>query len=341
MRRATPFTLPTPNYNSTGLPLAGCPGPATTNTATGFGTNVATTTSGSQRYGCLLRRARQQLVLFLRRLPGGTRYFGSWPAIGRHVRQRLFQLGQGICHEHRLCDRRRHRYGRLLRFAGDDTFYAFADYEGSGKQLAGMLGGYGGGYSDLAKGFGTNVAYATNGGTDLAAFFDSPDTDTFYAYADYNSGGQTLAGMYGLGGGYTDSATGFQTVDGISSSGGSDTATLVTGSGSNTLYTDGAIAALFGNDGSYAEQTFGFPTVTANGSAGEANTQITGATAPSYQLNLAGTWDSISGGYAVIADPAVLGTRARRTRALPLSAPAWARPTTSRSPAAATAPRLR
>ena len=80
---------------------------------------------------------------------------------------------------------------------GNDTFYAYADYNNSGQPLAGMYGSYGGGYSNSASGFGTNVGYSTNGGSDTAAFFDAPGTNTFYAYADYNNSGQPLAGMYG------------------------------------------------------------------------------------------------------------------------------------------------
>ena len=86
---------------------------------------------------------------------------------------------------------------------GNDTFYAYADYNSSGKPLAGMYGSYGNGYSNMASGFGTNVAYATDGGSDTALFFDSPGNDVFYAYADYNNSGKQLAGMYGsYGGGY-------------------------------------------------------------------------------------------------------------------------------------------
>ena len=93
---------------------------------------------------------------------------------------------------------------------GNDTFYAYADYNNSGKPLAGMYGS--GGYSNSASGFGTNIGYSTNGGSDTAAFFDSPGNDTFYAYADYNNSGQQLAGMYGsYGGGYSNSAKGFAT----------------------------------------------------------------------------------------------------------------------------------
>jgi hypothetical protein len=59
--------------------------------------------------------------------------------------------------------------------ADNDTFYAYADYDPSGKQLAGM---YGPGYSDAASGFGTNigtnVGTASEGASDMAGFFDSP-----------------------------------------------------------------------------------------------------------------------------------------------------------------------
>ena len=53
----------------------------------------------------------------------------------------------------------------------------------------------GSGYSNAASGFGTNVGYATNGGSDLAAFFDSQGHATYYAYGDYNNSGQPFAGM--------------------------------------------------------------------------------------------------------------------------------------------------
>ena len=55
----------------------------------------------------------------------------------------------------------------------------------------------GGGFANSASGFGTNVGYATNGGSDTAYFFDSPGNDTFYAYADYATSGKPSAGMYG------------------------------------------------------------------------------------------------------------------------------------------------
>ena len=79
-------------------------------------------------------------------------------------------------------------------FAGNATYYAYADYNNSGQPLAGMVGS---GYSNLASGFGTNIAYSTNGGSDTAVFFDSQGNAAFYAYADYNNSGKPLAGMYG------------------------------------------------------------------------------------------------------------------------------------------------
>ena len=68
---------------------------------------------------------------------------------------------------------------------GNDTFYAYADYNNSGQPAAGMYGRRA--IANSASGFGTNVGYSTNGGSDTAYFFDSPGNDTFYAYADYNT----------------------------------------------------------------------------------------------------------------------------------------------------------
>ena len=111
---------------------------------------------------------------------------------------------------------------------GNDTFYAYADYNNSGQQLAGMYGQLRRQYSNSASGFGTNIGNSTSGGSDMAGFFDSPGNDTFYAYTDYNNSGQQLAGMYGsYGGGYSNSAKGFATNVGFSTNGGSDTAALL------------------------------------------------------------------------------------------------------------------
>ena len=62
-----------------------------------------------QRYGRVLRFAGQRHVLCLRRLQQQR------PALGRHVRHRLFQFGQRFRHQRRICDRRQ-CHGRSVRF---------------------------------------------------------------------------------------------------------------------------------------------------------------------------------------------------------------------------------
>ena len=93
--------------------------------------------------------------------------------------------------------------------------------------------------------------------------------------------------MYGSG--YSNSASGFGTMVGNSTNGGSDTAGLVGGSNSDTLYTDAASASLYGNDGGYTEQALGFPVVNAMGGNG-VNTDTKGPDPLKYQLNHIGTW---------------------------------------------------
>ncbi len=168
---------------------------------------------------------------------------------------------------------------------GNDTFYAYADYNKSGKPLAGMAGS---GYSNLASGFGTNVGYSISGGNDTAEFFDSPGQATFFAYADYNNSGQPLAGMYGTG--YSNLASGFGTNVG-SATGGNATADLYGSSGNNALYTDAAIALLYGNNtsGNYAEEASGFQVVNATAQGGT-NTHTKGLDPLTYQLNDPGDW---------------------------------------------------
>ena len=92
-------------------PLAGMyGGSGYSNSANGFGTNVAYSTNGGSDTAVILRLAGQQHVLCLRGLQQ------QQPAVGGHVRQRLFQCGQRLRHEHRLCDQRRQRHGRSVRF---------------------------------------------------------------------------------------------------------------------------------------------------------------------------------------------------------------------------------
>jgi hypothetical protein len=89
--------------------------------------------------------------------------------------------------------------------------------------------------------------------------------------------------------GYSNSATGFATMVGNSSNGGSDTATLNGGASNDTLYTDASIASLYGNSGAYSEQALGLPVVTAVGGSGT-NTRSMGPDSLKYQLNLVGVW---------------------------------------------------
>ena len=73
--------------------------------------------------------------------------------------------------------------------------------------------------------------------SDTAEFFDSPGSDTFYAYSDYGTTGQPAAGMYGsYGGGFANSASGFGTNVGYSTNGGSDTAYFYDSQGNATYY---------------------------------------------------------------------------------------------------------
>ena len=119
-----------------------------------------------------------------------------------------------------------------------NTFYAYPDYNLSGQNVAGMLGTLANGYySNAASGFGTSFADSINGGSDIAAFFDSPGTNTFSAHADYN--GKPLASMsgsYGNGSTYTNSAIGFSNNFAHAINKGSDTAQFYDSPGNDTFY---------------------------------------------------------------------------------------------------------
>jgi hypothetical protein len=170
---------------------------------------------------------------------------------------------------------------------GSNSFYAYADYLGGGKSLAGMYGSYGSGYTNSANGFANNTGYAVNGSYDVAGFYDSPGNDSFYAYADYRGTGKYMAGMYGgYNGGYNNTANGFSTVVGYSIEGGSDTASLYDAAGRNALYADAAIAELYGPN--YFLEADGFSFVNAYGTESGDNIKGTGPT--DYELNYLGTW---------------------------------------------------
>ena len=171
---------------------------------------------------------------------------------------------------------------------GNDTYYAYADYNNTGKPSAGMYGSYGGAsYADAANGFATNVGDSSNGGSDTAYFFDSPQSDTYYAYADYGNTGKPSAGMYGGvpgtpgHGGYANSANGFAANVGYSTDRGSDTAYLYSSpSGNDTFYAyaydealGGPTAGMFGAyGGGYASVANGFATNIGNAVNGGGDT---------------------------------------------------------------------
>ena len=128
-----------------------------------------------------------------------------------------------------------------------------------------MYGSYGGGYANSATGFGTNVGYATSG-SDTAYLYDSPQSDTFYAYADFGNTGKPSAGMFGgYDGGYPESASGFSTNLGYATSDGSDNAYFYDSPGNDTFYAYGdynsgkTSAGMFGSfGGGYANEATGF-----------------------------------------------------------------------------------
>jgi hypothetical protein len=168
---------------------------------------------------------------------------------------------------------------------GNDTFYAYADFNKSGKPLAGMYGGSDPGYSNSASGFGTNIAYAINGGNDSATFFDSPGNDTFYAYdADMNNNGQPLAGMYGsYGSGFSNVASGFATNTAYSINGGSDTAAFFDSAGNDTFdayanynHTGKPMAYMSGSgySGGYFNSAVGFAANAAYSTNGGSDTAV-------------------------------------------------------------------
>ena len=69
---------------------------------------------------------------------------------------------------------------------GDNTYYAYADDAAynSGAAAAPSAGMYGTGYANTANGFSTNVGYSNHAG-DVAYFYGSTGSDTFYADADF------------------------------------------------------------------------------------------------------------------------------------------------------------
>ena len=73
---------------------------------------------------------------------------------------------------------------------GNDTFYAYADYDNDGP----AAGIYGGGFANSASGFGTNLGYSTNGGSDTAYFFDSQGNSTYLCLRRLRNQRQAIIG---------------------------------------------------------------------------------------------------------------------------------------------------
>ena len=213
------------DYNQSGKSLAGMIGSGYANTASGFGTNIGYATNGGSDTASLFDSP-------------GNDTFCAYADYNQSGKPLAGMFGSGYCN---LAS----GFGTNVGYAtnggsdtaslfdspGNDTYYACADYNQSGKSLSGMFGG---GYYNLASGFGTNVGYSTAGGSDTAELFDSPGNDTFYAYGNYNQSGKPLAGM--IGSGYSNLASGFAANDGFSTAGGSDTAEFFDSPGNDTFY---------------------------------------------------------------------------------------------------------
>ena len=157
---------------------------------------------------------------------------------------------------------------------GDNTYYAYADNAAynSGAAAQPSAGMYGTGYANVANGFSTNIGYSNHAG-DVAYFYGSTGSDTFYANADYNSSGVHTAGMLGSYTGsagtvnYANAATGFATNVGNTLPNTSDTAYFYGAAGNDTYYAYAYLkngnsepsAGMFGSfGGGYSNSATGF-----------------------------------------------------------------------------------
>ena len=285
------------DYNGSGKPLAVMSGTGYSNTASGFSANIGYASTGSSDTASLFDSPGNDTFYAYADANGGglplAGMYGSYGSFGAYYNTASgFSTNVGYSSGG-------NDTASLFDSPGNDTFYAYADFNQSGRPLAAMYGSYAGygQYSNMANGFATNVGYSTSGGSDTATFFDAAGNATFFAYADFNGSGRPLAGMNGsyIGfGAYSNLAGGFGANLGSVTSGGNDTADLFGSSGnssSNALYTDAAIALLYGSDnsGNYAEEASGFQAVNAFAQGGT-NTQTKGPDPLAYQLNLLGSW---------------------------------------------------
>jgi hypothetical protein len=270
------------DYDGTDTQLSGMLGSSYSNSAAGFGTNIGYSTNGAGIAGFFDSPGNDTYYAYADYNNSGTQLAGMF-GTGYSNSAKGFLTNAGYSTNGGSDT------ASFFDSPGNDTFYSYADYNGTGKQLSGMLGSYGGGYSNSASGFATNKGYSTNGGSDTAVFFDSTGNDVFSAYGNYNGTGKQYATMTGTG--YANSATGFATDQGESVNGGSDTANLYNTSAADTLYTDLAIAQLYANSGAYGEAVSGFADVNVYGTGGGTNTHDEGPGALEYQLKLIGTWN--------------------------------------------------
>ena len=198
-----------------------------------------------QRYGLFLRLAGQRHVLCLRGLPitAASRWRACTAATPASAAYSNSASGFATNIGYSTSGGNDTAY--FYDSPGNDTFYAYGDYNSSGRPLAGMYGSYR--LADIPTrptASAPTSAFRPQRRQRYGHFFDSPGNATFYAYADYNSSGRSLAGMYGSYAGfgaYSNLAGGFGANLGYATSGGNDTADLFGSSGnssSNALYTD-------------------------------------------------------------------------------------------------------
>jgi hypothetical protein len=252
------------------------------NAASGFATNVGSTTHGSndtayffdsQGNATFYAYADNNSVNGASGEPAAGMY-GSYSGYGAYANSASgFAINIGIS---------THGSGDTAYFydsQGGATYYAYADFTGSGFSgpSAGMYGSYAGygKYANWTSGFATNIGNSTHGSNDTAYFYDAQGNATYYAYADYTGSGSSgpSAGMYGSYssfGAYANSANGFATNVGDSTAGSSDTAYFYDTTDTGTFYayanagnksTNGPTAGMYGSyDGAYANSANGFAT---------------------------------------------------------------------------------
>ena len=221
------------DYNTSGEQFAEMVGSGYANSATGFGTNEAYSTSAVKDTAYFSDSPGNDTFYVYADYNSGKPAAGMYGTYGNYT-SGYANSATGFSTNVAYSTNGGSDTAYFYDSPGNDTYYAYADYNGTGKQAAGMYGSYGGGFANSASGFGTNVGYSSNGGSDAAYFYDAAGSNTFYADADSNGSGQQSAGMYGTG--YANSATGFATNIATATYGSGDTAYFEDAAGSNTFY---------------------------------------------------------------------------------------------------------